>query len=147
MDQVEQTRSEALQALQAASSLEALESVRVATLGKKGSLTGLLKQLGTLPVEQRKEFGAKVNVVKAELEQAIEARKTSLQGAALDRKLAEERIDVTLPARPQRQGFIHPISQTIDEIVAIFGDMGFVWADGPDIEDDWHNFTALNIPP
>jgi phenylalanyl-tRNA synthetase alpha chain len=147
MDQVEQTRSEALQALEAAASLEALENVRVATLGKKGSLTGLLKQLGTLPVEERKAFGAKVNVVKTELEQAIEARKASLQGAALDRKLAEERIDVTLPARQTRNGSIHPISQTIDEIVAIFGDMGFVWADGPDIEDDWHNFTALNIPP
>ena len=147
MDQVGKARQEAMTALDAVQSLEALEAARVGLLGKKGSVTGLLKLLGEMPADQRKAFGAQVNELKQEVETAIAAKRQGLEAGALDQRLANERIDVTLPARPSPQGSIHPISQTIDEIVAIFGDMGFVWAEGPDIEDDWHNFTALNIPP
>ena len=147
MDQVGKARQEAMTALDAVQSLDALEAARVGLLGKKGSVTGLLKLLGEMPADQRKAFGAQVNGLKQEVETAIAAKRQGLEAGALDQRLANERIDVTLPARPSPRGSIHPISQTIDEIVAIFGDMGFVWAEGPDIEDDWHNFTALNIPP
>jgi len=147
MDQVGKARQEAMTALDTVQSLDALEAARVGLLGKKGSVTGLLKLLGEMPADQRKAFGAQVNGLKQEVETAIAAKRQGLEAGALDQRLANERIDVTLPARPSPRGSIHPISQTIDEIVAIFGDMGFVWAEGPDIEDDWHNFTALNIPP
>jgi phenylalanyl-tRNA synthetase alpha chain len=148
MDDLSTIRSEALDAVQAAADLGALEAARVAVLGKKGSVTGLMKTLGGLAPEQRKEFGARVNQLKGEIEAALEARKGSLSASALEARLVAEKIDVTLPARPEGQGTLHPISQVMDEIDrAIFGEMGFTWADGPDIEDDWHNFTALNIPP
>ena len=147
MDDLSTIRSEALDAVQAAADLGALETARVAALGKKGSVTGLMKTLGGLAPEQRKEFGARVNQLKGEIEAALEARKGSLSASALEARLVAEKIDVTLPARPEGQGTLHPIGQVMDEIGAIFGEMGFTWADGPDIEDDWHNFTALNIPP
>ena len=147
MDDLSTIRSEALGAVEKATDLAALETARVAALGKKGSVTGLMKTLGTLAPAERKEFGARVNQLKSEVEAALEARKAALGSAALAARLAHEKIDVTLPARPQAQGTLHPIGQVMDEIAAIFGEMGFTWAEGPDIEDDWHNFTALNIPP
>jgi phenylalanyl-tRNA synthetase alpha chain len=130
-----------------AESLAALEELRVAALGRKGRVTELMKGLGSLEGEARKEAGRNLNLLKDALTAALEARKAVLAEAELDAKLQQERIDVTLPARPESQGRIHPISQTIDELSAIFGEMGFAVAEGPDIEDDFHNFTALNIPP
>src|SRR5260370_1248319 len=147
MDDLSTIRSEALGAVQQAADLAALEVARVAALGKKGSVTGLMKTLGGLAPDQRKEFGARVNQLKGEIEAALEARKGALSASALSARLVNEKVDVSLPARPEGQGSLHPIGQVMDELAAIFGEMGFTWADGPDIEDDWHNFTALNIPP
>ena len=147
MDDLSTIRSEALGAVQQAADLAALEVARVAALGKKGSVTGLMKTLGGLAPEERREFGARVNLLKGEIEAALEARKGALSASALSARLVNEKIDVSLPARPEGQGSLHPIGQVMDELAAIFGEMGFTWADGPDIEDDWHNFTALNIPP
>jgi phenylalanyl-tRNA synthetase alpha chain len=147
MSEIAALKTEIAGAVAAADSLESLDAIRVAALGKKGSVTALMKQLAVLPQDQRRAFGAEVNVLKDEIAGLIEARQNALRHAALSSRLANERVDVTLPPRPIAEGRIHPISQTIDEIVAVFGDMGFSWADGPDIEDDWHNFTALNIPP
>src|SRR6266851_5344577 len=147
MDDLSTIRSEALGAVQQAADLAALEVARVAALGKKGSVTGLMKTLGGLAPDQRKEFGARVNQLKGEIEAALEARKGALSASALSARLVNEKIDVSLPTHPEGQGSLHPIGQVMDEVAAIFGEMGFTWADGPDIEDDWHNFTALNIPP
>ena len=147
MSDLSTIRSEALEAVSAAADLGALEAARVAVLGKKGSVTGLMKTLGAMAPEQRREFGAKVNELKGEIEAALDARKGTLGASALEARLAAEKIDVSLPARPAREGTLHPIGQVMDELGVIFGEMGFTWADGPDIEDDWHNFTALNIPP
>jgi phenylalanyl-tRNA synthetase alpha chain len=131
----------------AAASTAALEEIRVEALGKKGEITGLMKGLGGLSPEERRSAGAALNEVKDAVTGAIEARRAALAEADLAERLARDRVDVTLPARPEPQGKLHPISQTIDEIIAIFGEMGFRLAEGPDIEDDFHNFTALNIPP
>jgi phenylalanyl-tRNA synthetase alpha chain len=131
----------------AAGSLAALEEVRVAALGKNGALTALMKELGKLAPEERKARGAALNKLKDAVAAAIESRKAALSEVELDARLLTERVDVTLPVRPDQEGRLHPISQTIDEIIAIFGAMGFRVAEGPDIEDDFHNFTALNIPP
>lgn len=124
-----------------------LEEVRVAALGKKGAVTERLKALGALSPDDRKAMGAAINALKDRLTAALEARKRALEDAALDARLASERLDVTLPVRPEAKGRIHPISQVTEEIVAIFSAMGFDVAEGPDIEDDFHNFTALNFPP
>ncbi|MDH3580605.1 MAG: phenylalanine--tRNA ligase subunit alpha [Hyphomicrobiales bacterium] len=142
----EKLKTELLAEVAAADSLAVLEEVRVRALGQNGVVTQLMKALGQLPPEERKAQGQANNAVKVAVTDAIEARKTALDAAALDARLAEERIDVTLPARPETQGFIHPISQTLDELMAVFGEMGFIVAEGPDVEDDFHNFTALNIP-
>jgi phenylalanyl-tRNA synthetase alpha chain len=147
MDDLSTIRSEALDAVANAADLGALDAVRVAALGKKGSVTGLMKTLGGLAPAERKEFGARVNQLKGEIEAALETRKAKLGASALAAKLASETVDVSLPTRPEGQGTLHPIGQVMDELAAIFGEMGFTWAEGPDIEDDWHNFTALNIPP
>jgi phenylalanyl-tRNA synthetase alpha chain len=133
-------------ALAAAADLRAWDAVRVAVLGKNGSLTALLKELGKLPPEQKRERGAALNRLKDELSSAIEARRAHLDSVALEARLASERIDVTLPPRPAAAGLIHPISRTIEEMAVIFGAMGFEVAEGPDVESDWHNFGALNIP-
>ncbi len=140
-------RRELLDAVAQVSAPAALDEVRVAALGKKGRLTGLMKTLGGLDPEARRAAGAALNAVKDEVAAAIEARQAELARAGLAARLARERVDVTLPVRPERQGRIHPITQTVEEMVAIFGAMGFSVAEGPDIEDDFHNFTALNIPP
>ncbi len=146
-DDLETLRSEAAGRIGQAASADALEALRVELLGKKGRVTELMKTLGTLAPDARKARGAALNTLKDAIAQDIDAKSKSLGDSELDRRLAAERIDVTLPARPWPEGRIHPISQTIDEMVAIFGDMGFVVAEGPDIEEDFYNFTALNIPP
>ncbi|MBN8521574.1 MAG: phenylalanine--tRNA ligase subunit alpha [Alphaproteobacteria bacterium] len=130
-----------------AKDLNALEEARVTALGKKGRITDLMKTLGTLSPEERKTTGAELNTLKDEISALIEKQEQALKKQALDARLAHEKMDVTLSVRPQAKGTIHPISQTMDELVSIFGAMGFSVAEGPDIEDDWHNFTALNFPP
>lgn len=135
------------QAITAAADLPALEVVRVGVLGKKGTLTLRMKEIGTLPVDARKDAARDLNLAKDRLSAALDARGRALEQAALAARLASEKVDVTLPVRPEREGRIHPISQVMDEIVEIFAAMGFSVAEGPDIEDDFHNFTALNIPP
>ena len=126
--------------------MAALDEIRVSALGKKGRITDLMKTLGALPAEERKARGAALNVVKDEIAAAIDARQKILSSAALQERLARESIDVTLSARPQPEGRVHPISQTIDELVTIFASMGFAVAKGPDIESEYYNFEALNIP-
>jgi phenylalanyl-tRNA synthetase alpha chain len=143
---LESLRAQTLQALAEAADLRAWDAIRVATLGKSGALTTLLKELGKTPPDQRRERGAALNQLKNDLADAIEQRRIALDAEALTAKLAAERMDVTLPPRPEPQGSIHPISRTLEEIHAIFGAMGFSVAEGPDIESDWHNFSALNIP-
>src|SRR5690349_22274111 len=146
MQQLDEVRDKWLEAAKGAASLEDLEQVRVEALGQKGESTELVKTLGGLGADERREAGQRLNALKEAVAAALEARKGDLASAALDQRLAAERVDVTLPPRPEAEGRIHPVSQTIDEIVAIFGEMGFSVAEGPDIEDDFHNFTALNFP-
>ena len=147
MDDLESLRGRLLRAIAAAPDLDALERARVAALGRKGALTERMKRLGRVPPEARRATGVALNALKDEIAEAIANRRTALAEAALAERLARERIDVTLPPRPQAEGRIHPVSHVLEEIIAIFGDMGFAVAEGPDIEDDFHNFTALNIPP
>ncbi len=146
MQDLDQVRDKWVAAAHAAGSPDALEQIRVEALGKKGEVSLLMKSLGGLDPEARREAGQRLNAVKDAVTAAIETRKQTLGEAVLDARLASERVDVTLPPRPEAEGRIHPVSQTIDEIVEIFGEMGFKVAEGPDIEDDFHNFTALNIP-
>ncbi len=146
-DELEAIKTKFVEASSAAETLSALEQIRVQALGKKGAITQRMKDLGGLDAEARKAAGQDLNRIKDEIAAAIEARKTLLEEAELEARLAHESVDVSLPARPAEIGRIHPISQTVDEMVAIFGEMGFSVAEGPHIEDDFHNFTALNIPP
>ncbi len=146
-DDLQKLKDERMSAVAAAADMTALEALRVSALGKKGTITGQMKALGGLGPEARKATGQALNQIKDAVGQAIEARKAGFAEAELEARLAEERVDVTLPARPDATGHIHPISQTLEELVAIYGEMGFTVAEGPDIEDDFHNFTALNIPP
>ena len=146
-DELEAIKTKFVEASSVAETLSALEQVRIQALGKKGAITQRMKTLGGLDPEARKTAGQNLNRVKDEIAAAIEARKTALEEAELEARLAHESVDVSLPARPAEIGRIHPISQTVDEMVAIFGEMGFSVAEGPHIEDDFHNFTALNIPP
>ncbi len=147
MENLDQLRNEFLAAVAGAEDLESLEKVRVGVFGKKGAITERMKGVGALAPEERKTAGVALNADKQVLADAIDARKAAFEDSGLEVRLENERVDVTLPARPFGEGRIHPISQTIDEMVAIFCEMGFVVAEGPDIEDDFHNFTALNIPP
>ncbi|CAA7623541.1 phenylalanine--tRNA ligase subunit alpha [Magnetospirillum sp. SS-4] len=147
MQDLDRIRAEALAAVAAATTPEQLDAARVAALGKKGTISGLMKNLGAMDPEARKAAGAAMNAVRDEVAAALDGAKAVLDAKALEQRLSRERIDVTLPARPESLGRIHPISQTIEEITAIFAQMGFTVAEGPDIEDDFHNFTALNIPP
>ncbi len=139
--------TELLEQIAKASDEAALEAIRVGALGKKGSLSEKMKALGSTAPEERKIAGAALNVIKDKVTDAIAARKVMLQESALGARLASETIDVTLPVRPERQGSIHPVSQVWEEVVQIWGDLGFSVAEGPHIEDDFHNFTALNMPP
>jgi phenylalanyl-tRNA synthetase alpha chain len=145
-DDLEALKTSTDAALAAATDLRAWDAVRIAVLGRNGSLTGMLRDLGKTPPEQRKDRGAALNRLKDSLTAAIEARKTELEDAALDARLLSERIDPTLPPRPRDTGLIHPIARTMEEIAAIFGAMGCSVVDGPDVESDWYNFGALNIP-
>ena len=133
--------------IDAATDEASLEAVRVSVLGKKGSISERMKGLGSMSPEERKDAGAALNVLKDKIADALSLRKANLQEAALEARLASEKIDVTLPARPQVSGTVHPVSQVWEEVVQIFGDLGFAVAEGPHIEDDFHNFDALNIPP
>ena len=148
MSDLAKLESEVLAAIAAAPDEAALEAVRVGALGKKGSISALLATLGKMSPEQRKTEGAAINAAKDKVTQALTARRDVLKNAALDARLASETIDVTLPLRdtPADQGRIHPISQVMDELTAIFADMGFAIAEGPDIETDDYNFTKLNFP-
>ncbi len=131
----------------AAADLEALERARVAALGRKGTLTTLMRGLGAMEAEARKERAQALNDIKERVSASLGERRAALEAVELEARLARESVDVTLPVRPEASGRIHPVSQVFDEIAAIFADMGFTIAEGPDIEDDFHNFTALNIPP
>lgn len=136
----------ALRAIVSSGDEKSLDDIRVQYLGKKGELTAQLKSLGQLPAEERPAAGGKINVAKQQLQQAIEARKISLVSAGLDALLESQKIDVSLPGRKQSQGGLHPITITIDRITNIFGSAGYMVAEGPEIEDEYHNFEALNIP-
>jgi phenylalanyl-tRNA synthetase alpha chain len=146
MQSLENIKAEAIVAIEAASDIAALEELRVSYLGKKGALTSLLKNLGQLSAEERPKAGAEINAVKQQLNDQLNARKESLQGAALAAQLAEESIDITLPGRRTEAGSLHPITRTIQRMETFFSAMGFQVVEGPEIEDDYHNFEALNIP-
>jgi len=147
MDTLDTLKARYLAAVAAAADESALEEVRVAALGKKGEISALMAGLGRMAPEARKAAGAALNALKDELDAALRARRAALADAALEERLRAEWLDVTLPGRPRRQGTIHPVSQVMDELTAIFADMGFAVAEGPQVESDWFNFDALNIPP
>ncbi len=145
--QLEQMRQQVVAAIAAATTEDALNEIRVRYLGRKGELTGLMKGLGALPPEERPKVGQLVNVVKDELEGAIDAALTTAREAATAQRLATERIDVTLPGRRRRLGSKHPVTLVVEEVSEIFAGLGFSVAEGPEIEHDWYNFEALNFPP
>lgn len=147
MDDLSELVSAAERAIREAPDLAALDQLRVGYLGKKGQLTGRLKTLGSLPHEERRAAGAAINVAKERLQQALEDRKTALASAELEAQLRTERVDVTQPGRGQSLGGLHPITRTLSRIEELFGRIGFSVAQGPELEDDYHNFEALNIPP
>ncbi len=134
-------------AIAAAPDDQALEQVRVAALGKKGSVSERLKSLGTMSPEERRSAGPALNGLKDRISALIESRRQVLREAVLEQRLRSETLDVTLPARPEPVGSVHPVTQVWEEVIAIFGDMGFSVAEGPHIETDWYNFGALNMPP
>jgi phenylalanyl-tRNA synthetase alpha chain len=136
-----------LNSITGASDEAAVEAIRVSALGKKGSISEQMSALGKMAPDERKAAGAALNVLKDKVSEALAARKTVLGEAALEARMLTEKIDVTLPIRPQSAGTIHPVSQVWEEVVQIFGDLGFSVAEGPHIEDDFHNFDALNMPP
>ena len=137
-DLIEQIRS--------APDLGALDQLRVSVLGKSGSITARLKSLGSMDPDTRAAEAPKIHALREQVTTAISDRKSALENAELDRKLATETIDLSLPAQDQLQGTVHPVSQVMDELAEIFADLGFAVAEGPEIEDQWHNFTALNMP-
>lgn len=146
MTDVDALQSEALDAINACDSMAALEELRVGWLGKKGKMTEQLKSLGQATPEERKTLGAALNKAKQAITTSIDEKKETLNRAEIDARLASETVDVTLPARFEHKGAIHPITQVMREVTDLFAQFGFSVAEGPDIEDDWHNFSALNIP-
>jgi phenylalanyl-tRNA synthetase alpha chain len=146
MNNIKDITNAALEAITQAGDLQALDAVRVAYLGKKGELTGLLKQVGGMAPEERKAFGQAVNQAKQQLQDAIEERKATLSEADLEAKLASDTIDVTLPGSKHVQGGLHPVSRAMQRAIGIFEQFGFDVATGPEIEDEFHNFEALNTP-
>jgi phenylalanyl-tRNA synthetase alpha chain len=146
MTDSEQTTGALLARIAAAGDLAALETERVAALGKQGAVTQLLKSLGGMTPEQRQSEGPRIHALREAVSEAIAARPAALDAAELERRLATETIDLTLPVETGAQGSVHPVSQVMDELAEIFADLGFAVATGPEIEDDWRNFTALNIP-
>lgn len=147
MEDIKNLLSDALNALQSCEDMNALEELRVQYLGKKGQFTERLKSLGSLPPEEKPKAGQAINQAKREFQQQLEERRASLEAAAIEAKLAAERIDVTLPGRGLPTGGLHPVTITMRRIASLFEGMGFQVAEGPEIEDDFHNFEALNIPP
>ena len=143
---LEALKKDILKQIAQAKDARALDAVRVAALGKKGRVSALMKSLGKMTPEERKVMGPALNGLKATLSQAMTQRAAALQEAALEARLATEHVDVTLPVLTENQGRIHPVTQVMDEVIAIFADLGFEVKEGPDIEDDFHNFTALNFP-
>ena len=146
MSDIQKLERDTRAAIESASDEAALEAIRVSALGKKGTISELLKTLGGMSPDERKTNGPLFNTLRDSVTNAIAAKKSALSDAALNARLAGERIDVTLPPRPEPQGTIHPITQVLDELIAIFGDLGFTIAEGPDVEYEDYNFTKLNIP-
>lgn len=146
MDDLDQLVTRALEEFSALQDAALLEQAKARYLGKGGSITERLKALGALPAEERKQAGAAINVAKQKVEQALETRRAALKAAALNAKLREEALDVTLPGRGMGVGGLHPVTRTLERIEAIFHSVGFAVAEGPEIETDFHNFTALNTP-
>lgn len=146
MSDIETLQTELMAAIDSADTLEAIEAVRVSALGKQGSVSALLKTMGGMSPEERQTQGPIINGLRESITSALATKKAELETAELNRRLSTERIDMTLPAPDIPRGTIHPVSQVMDELAEIFADMGFAVAEGPEIEDDWHNFTALNIP-
>jgi len=144
---IEKLVSEAEANIGSTDDLKTLDEIRVQYLGKKGLLTEQLKQLGKLPADARREAGQVINHAKQAVQKKLDARRTALQAAELEQRLAEEAIDVTLPGRGQSPGGLHPVTRTLQRIERLFAHIGFEVAEGPEIEDDYHNFEALNIPP
>lgn len=147
MDGLDALKAKYLAAVAAAGDEAGLEEVRLSALGKKGEISLKMRDLGQMEPAQRQAAGAMLNVLKDEIDAALRAKKMALGDAALDERLRAEWLDVTLPARPRPRGTIHPVSQVMEELTAIFADMGFAVAEGPQVESDWYNFDALNIPP
>ncbi|WP_412552558.1 phenylalanine--tRNA ligase subunit alpha [Shimia sp. MIT1388] len=143
---MDELRTKYIEAIAAAADEAALEELRVQAVGKKGEVSLKMRELGKMTPEERQVAGPALNALKNEINSALAAKKVALADAALDARLATEWLDVTLPARNRRVGTIHPISQVTEEVTAIFADMGFAVAEGPQIETDWYNFDALNIP-
>jgi phenylalanyl-tRNA synthetase alpha chain len=146
MSDLDRMSEEMIARIDAASDLAALEAERVGALGKQGSITALLKTLGGMGAEQRQTEGPRIHTLRERVTDALAARKAALEAADVEQRLATERLDMTLPVRTGPQGSVHPVSQVMDELAEIFADLGFSVATGPEIESDWHNFTALNIP-
>jgi phenylalanyl-tRNA synthetase alpha chain len=146
MTDLDDLRQHMIASIDACSGLDALETARVEALGKQGRITQLLKTLGGMTPEERQAQGPAIHALRESVTAALADRKATLETAALDARLADERIDMTLPVDAPLGGTIHPVSQVMDELAEIFADLGFAVATGPEIEDDWHNFTALNIP-
>src|SRR5690606_27981976 len=142
----EKRLEDALAALRDAADIDAVEAIRIEALGKKGWISAALKTLGQMSPEERADAAPRIQSMRAALADAIAARKDALESAALQQQLESETLDLTLPAQSIPQGKIHPVSQVMDELAEIFADLGFSVATGPEIEDDWHNFTALNMP-
>ena len=147
MDGIQELRATYLAQIAGAPDADALEAVRLAALGKKGEISLMMRQLGGMSPEERLTAGPALNGLKNEIDAALRARKAALEDAALDARLAAEWLDVTLPGRVRPAGTIHPVSQVTEECIAIFADMGFAVAEGPQIETDWYNFDALNMAP
>ncbi len=145
--QLEMLKTELIETINAANDLGSLDQARVEALGKKGKITGLMKTLGNLTPDERREMGQSLNVLKNEIATLISSKEDDFKKAVLNERLATETLDVTLEPATQEVGTIHPITQTMESLVAIFAEMGFKVAEGPDLEDDFHNFTALNFPP
>jgi phenylalanyl-tRNA synthetase alpha chain len=146
MTDLDQMKAEALAAIAGAATLDALDALRVALLGKQGSVSALLKTLGQMSPDARQSEGPRINGLREAVQASLSSRKAGLEEAALEARLASERIDLSLPAADLPRGSVHPVAQVMDELAEIFADLGFAVATGPEIEDDWHNFDALNIP-
>ena len=140
------TGEQALARIAQSQELDALDHLRVEFMGKQGSISGLLKTLGAMSADQRLALGPQIHSLRESVSAALAARKVALEGASLAEQMTRDTLDLTMPAPQARRGSIHPVSQVMDELAEIFADMGFAVATGPEIEDDWHNFTALNIP-